>query len=229
MRFLFFLILTIKVVTLSSQILEISDKSLDAAIFTVNLMNRNYDSAIGSPYIKDEFVPAKINNGSVTQFVRFNCVDDEVEVKQGMTKVLLLDLAKNQKISLSDGSEKIYHIYKYKDKNKKAKVTFLELIKEDKQYRLYKKVRKKFIPKQNAEGYREATQAEFVRLNTIHFITDFQSKTDKLLAIPTKKKKFFSFFGKKKGELERFTKDEKLDYLKSEDLEEIIAFYFKQF
>lgn len=228
MKYFFLLVLSLKVITVSSQILEISDKSLDVAMFTVNLMNSNYDSAVGTPYINDDFLPAKINNGKVTQLIRFNCTDDQIEVKQGKTKVLLLDLAKNQKVILTDGSNKIYHIYKYKDKNGKSKVTYLELINDDINYRLYKKERKKFVPKQNAEGYKEATLDEFIPLSDIYFITDFHSKSDKLLQIPTKKKKLFSFFKNKRKELERFNKDEKLDFTNSDDLIKTIDFYFSE-
>lgn len=228
MKYFFFLVLCLKAITISSQILEISDKSLDVAIFTVNLMNSNYDSSVGSPYINNDFLPAKINNGKVTQFVRFNCTDDQIEVKKGKTKVLLLDLVKNQKVTLTDGSDKIYHIYKYKDKKGKSKVTYLELINDNINYRLYKKERKKFVPKQNAEGYKEATLDEYVPLSAIYFITDFRSKSDQLLEIPDKKKKILSFFKDKRKELERFSKDEKLRFDNSDDLIKIIDFYFSE-
>lgn len=228
MKPFFLLLLFLQVTSLSSQILEISDKSLDAAVFTVNLMNRNYDSAIGTPYINDEFLPAKINNSTVTQLVRFNCTDDEVEVMQKNNKILLLDLEKNQKIALSDGSERVYHIYKFRDEKNKSQVTFLELIKEAKPYRLYKKERKRYIPNQNAEGYREATPEEFVSIRDIYFITDFISNNDGLLEIPVKKKNFFSFFGKYRKLLENFAKSQKLDYQDSKDLIEIVDFYFQK-
>lgn len=187
-----------------------------------------YNSPEGSPYLNEEFVPAKINNITDTQLVRFDAVLGNVEVMITASKVVTIDGTKPYTISLIDGSNKVYKILKYADVNGNANTSFFELLDSTLNYKLYLKENKKFFKKVKAQGYAEETPAQFKKVKSEFYVTDFKSQSEQLLYIPQKLKPFTEFFQEDSKSIKNFIKDNKLNIGDANDLVKIFKFHFEQ-
>ena len=58
--------------SLTAQIQNVQNQTLQDLQYYVNTNNPKYESAEGSRYLQDDFVPAKINGILKTQLLRFN-------------------------------------------------------------------------------------------------------------------------------------------------------------
>ncbi|MEL6305999.1 MAG: hypothetical protein AAFQ20_14590, partial [Bacteroidota bacterium] len=56
----------------------------------------------GSPYLNDEFVPARVEGLNSTQLVRFNAYEDNMEIRVDGNKVYKLPNPQNVKVTLLD-------------------------------------------------------------------------------------------------------------------------------
>lgn len=228
MKAILFACLILISLNVSAQIVSVRDNTIDVETLFLGEVNKNeYNSADGSPYISNTFVPAKINDLKKTQFIRFNVVDQIVEVKTKENKAVMLDLTHDYQIKMLDGSNKQYATATYYLKGKSRK-SFFEIVKQTESYILYKQERRKFIKEQKAEGYQDKTPARFVDVNPMYFVSDFKKESGHLLELPAKKKKFTSFFGSRSKAMGQFIKKEKLNSTKEEDLIAIFDFYFQQ-
>jgi len=203
----------------------VKDNTIDVGLFVPGVNENKYDNVAGSPYLNKDFIPAKVNDIKKTQFVRFNPVDHDVEVKT--TKgILRIDITKKYTISLLDGSHKIYETSSYVDEDGVTINTFFERVDGIDSQQLYKRERKKFVQGKKVEGYSDAKPASFKPLSDIYFITNYKTEQENLLEIPRKKKKFYAFFGNSAKIVTQFIKKEKLDFSKEADLVKIFNYYF---
>lgn len=230
MRIILFYVLTIlptiswaqqEVIRIRGSILEIGiliDDGLDISKYT------NID---GSPYINPEFIPAKINDIEKTQFIRFNVVDNSVEVQTKVDKIGILNLKNDCKIELLDGSNKRYRTAWYDNEGKRTR-SFFEVIIDGEGYSLYRQERKKYLEEQEAEAFKDKLPRRFVDQAPLFFVTDFNTDSSDLLELSKKKKKFIAIFGKKGKTLEKYIKQERLDYKEKDDLVRIMNFVFSE-
>ncbi|MGB5387050.1 MAG: hypothetical protein WBN20_09725 [Eudoraea sp.] len=187
-----------------------------------------YNSPEGSPYLNEEFVPAKINNIADTQLVRFDAVLGNVEVMITESKVVTIENSKPYTISLMDGSNKVYKTLKYADLNGNENNSFFELLDSTLIYKLYLKENKRFFKKVKAQGYAEEKPAQFKKVKSEFYVTDFKSQSERLLYIPQKLKPFTEFFQEDSKSIKNFIKDNKLNIGDANDLVKIFKFHFEQ-
>lgn len=187
-----------------------------------------YNSPEGSPYLNEEFVPAKINNITDTQLVRFDAVLGNVEVMITKSKVVTIENSKLYTISLMDGSNKVYKTLKYADANGNENTSFFELLDSTLIYKLYLKENKRFFKKVKAQGYAEEKPAQFKKVKSEFYVTDFKSQSERLLYIPQKLKPFTEFFQEDSKSIKNFIKDNKLNIGDANDLVKIFKFHFEQ-
>lgn len=224
MKLILFLCLVLHIYTVSAQTTEVTGGKLEIAVFTPNFDSSD-GNAEGSPYTKEEFIPAKLDYLDKTQFIRFNVVDDIIELRSKAGTSLMLDLRKDFKIELLDGSDASYLVGEYA-KEGVANRSFFEIVLQTESFSIFKKERKKYIKKEKAEAFKEAKPAQFIDVADLFYITDFKSNSKVLLEFPKKKKKFIAFFEKKGKAVEKFMKQENLDFKKQDDLIEIMNFVF---
>ncbi len=212
---------------LSAQITEISDKPLDVAVYLVNLNNPKYDRIEGSPYLYPGFSPAKINGSKETKFVRFNAVDNNIEVRQSEAKVILLSKTDQYNIALLDGSAKEYQTLAYTDEKNEPESTFFELIHKGEDYNLYLKERIKLIRGvKQAQAYSDQKPDRFQKVEDHFYVSNFKSSSSELLLIPSKKKEFYRLFETRLNEMQKYIKKEKLSIDQVKDLIAILDHYW---
>lgn len=210
----------------SAQITEISDKPLDVAIYLVNLNNPKYEKIEGSPYLNPGFSPAKINGSKETKFVRFNPVDNNIEIRQSEDKVIILSNSDQYNIILLDGSAKEYQTLLYIDDKNDSVSTFFELINKGGDYNLYLKERIKLIRGvKGAQGYSDSKPDRFLKVDDHFYVSHFGSFSKGLRLVPTKKKEFYKLFETHSNEMEKYIKKEKLAIDQVNDLMAILDHY----
>ncbi|MGY8915390.1 MAG: hypothetical protein ACKVJF_09975, partial [Flavobacteriales bacterium] len=178
--------------TVSAQIELRGD--LGDVYYTKDLYKTKYNSPAGSPYLNENFIPAKINDINETKLVRFDAFEDRVEVMVDENKVVILPDTQTFTISLLDGSDKIFETKSYQDEKGNLKTSFFELIAKQENYRLYLKEKIEFTKAVKAQGYQESQPAMFKKQKETYFITDFNGQTDQLLKIPYKSRSFLLLF-----------------------------------
>ena len=182
-----------------------------------------YNTVEGTPYINPEFISAKINDIEETQFIRFNIADNNIEVKTDGGKIALLNMEKDCIIQLLDGTERLYAAAFYYHEEVKTK-SFFEVVKESENYSLYKKERKKYKEKEEAEGYKDPKPPKFVDQVPLFFYRGHNSNATHLVRLPKKKKKFIDLLTSDGKSLEKYIKQEKLNFKKKNDIIKIMDF-----
>jgi len=192
-----------------------------------DLYKTKYNSSKGSPYLNEEFTPAKINDIEETKLVRFDAVEQNVEVMISGNKVVALDNSKSYIISLLDDSKKVYETLKYIDAKGNVNTSFFELLDSTINYKIYLKEKKKFFKKVKTKGYGDAEPAQFKKIKSEFYVTDFKNQSDQLLTIPQKFKSFTEFFQDDSNSIKKFVKENKLKIGNPNDLVKIFKYYFK--
>lgn len=194
--------------------------------YSKNLYQTEYSSLEGSPYLNDNFTPAKINNITETKLVRFDAFQDRVEIMVDDDRVVILPENSKYTISLLDGSKKIYETINLSNDKGNPKYSFFELIANKEHYRLYLKEKTAFYKAVKAQGYQQATPPMFKKQNSTFYITDFLGSSDRLVEIPKKGKKFLKLFPDQSKSIKKFVNDNKLNIDNADDLLKIFEFYF---
>lgn len=194
--------------------------------YSKNLYQTEYGSPEGSPYLNEDFTPAKINNINETKFVRFDAFQDRVEILVDENRVVILPENSKYTISLLDGSEKVYETINHSNDKGNPKYSFFELIANKEHFRLYLKEKIGYSKAEKAQGYQEATPPMFKKQNSTFYITDFLGYSDKLVEIPKKNKNFLKLFQEQSKSIKKFVNDNKLKIDNSDDLLKIFEFYF---
>lgn len=231
MREWIFLLAVFTIAIAEAQIVQnAGTESLYELTFYVKSNNTLYDDeAKGSRYLNEKFVPAKINAVKETQLVRFNVVENTIEIKGENDAILTLSKSYAYSIALLDGSNTTYETHSYITQDGKKEVSFFEKIYTTELYALYLKERIIYNPGKKAKSsYEQDTPGKFLKGNTIFYVADLTSKKEGLLTIPKKKKNLSSIFFDQTKSVEKFIKKEKLKLDKKEDLIEIMNFYFNE-
>ena len=84
-----------------------------------------YNEVVGSPYLYEEFVPAKVNDIDMTLF---NLYEDSIEFKGEDGKVYTMPKSNEYIIKLLNGSNKIFETHGFKDAEGEIGYTFFEKV-----------------------------------------------------------------------------------------------------
>jgi len=214
------------VLGLTTQAQQELRNSLGDVYYDSNLYNTKYNAQEGTPYLNEVFTPAKIDNISETKLVRFDAVEGRVEILVNDKKVLILDDAESHLITLLDGSNKQYETKKYLTEKGIPKTSFFELVAKNENYTLYLLERIKFYKAVKAQGYGAPKPAMFKYAKKVYYLTDFKTKSDQLLNIPSKVKNFVALFPGHSKSVKLFIKENTLKIDNEKDLLRIFDFYF---
>lgn len=205
---------------------QIRDELGNGNFYEPNLYKSNYGSNIGSPYLNEEFLPAKVNDYKNPELVRFNAIEGTVEVLISENKVIVLDNSIPYAITLLD-NKKQYFIKKFIDSKENLNSSYFELIDSVNYHKIYLKENKVFQKKVKAQGYADEEPAKFKKSKDEVFISNFNGQTSNLLKLPETTNKFVKVFDPDSKMIKQFIKDEKLDVSQSKDVVKILKFYYK--
>ncbi len=221
--FQFAFLLIFPLFSLSQEVLEIKGNIVEFGIFT-EVQSDDISNIDGTPYLNNEFAPAKINNLKKTQFIRYNSLNHIFEVKTSQDKTIMLDLEYDYKIKLLDGSNKVYHSAWYYAAGSKIK-SFFEVLKETPEYVLYRQEQKKYVKAQEESSYQKKLPARIVNKEPRYFISNFKNKSSTIIELPKKRKAFLNIFEKYKHKVDLYLNKNKLNYKKEAELMAFIDFY----
>lgn len=179
-----------------------------------------YINVKGSPYLTEFFVPATVYPDDDLFFVKYNAVDDEIEVKLSATKTIILDNSFKKYIIVFKESGETFTTLDDAVNNKPA--YFIDVKKTD-NVSLYKKKTKDFIQATKAtDNYSKDKPAHFSKLEEVFYIQLTPEGPAKLIS--KKKKSFLAMFKNNQNDIKNFIGDNKIKLTKEEDLIELISF-----
>lgn len=194
--------------------------------YTPDLYQKEYKEAEGSPYLNEEFKPARINNIEEIKLVRFDALNDQVEIMVKNNSLMILDDSQPYTISMLDGSKKLYKTKSYLYDKGENKTSFFELIYENDEFELYKKERIRFYKEKEAQPYQESQPANFKKDPNTFYINNFAGNNNILIQLSNKTNRFIEIFPEDSAEMKRYIKEEKLDLDQTDDLIQIFRYYF---
>jgi len=196
--------------------------------YTPDFYKTEYQEAEGTPYLDEQFKPARINDIKETQLVRFDAVKDQVELMAGGNSVMILDEAEPCVISMLDGSEFRYRTKSYFDGNGVVKKSFFRLIYDGDDFELYLKESKKFYKEVKPQAYQEGSPAQFRMESVVFYVNDFRGDKTVLIELPDRLNKFVDLFPDVSREMKEFIKGQRLDLDQGQDLVAIFHHYYEK-
>ncbi|AEH00686.1 hypothetical protein [Lacinutrix sp. 5H-3-7-4] len=180
------------------------------------LINVNYD---GNPYLYDSFIIGKINPIAGVFPIRYQIVDDIMQVQTSKDSVLLIDKKNtNYKININN---KIFQSYQYNND-----YFYFNVLTNNKKYNLLKRSYKKFIAeKKPVNSYSTSKKAYFTETKTEYFL--YLNDEKKIVELPTKERKLLKLFPHLKEKIKSFIDNKKIDITNNNDLIKLINFIDK--
>ncbi|NAS11173.1 hypothetical protein [Poritiphilus flavus] len=211
---------------LNAQINRPRNDSFNELLFFVGTNTIKYDETEGSPYLYEDFLPAQINNIKETKMVRFNAVENVIEVKQG-ENILGLTMSKAYSVKLRDGSERIFEIHPVETENGKQEKVFLEKVFSNDKFMLYMKENIRYVEAKPAKSsYDQPIPAKFVKNKNSFYLIEQDSEGQKLVLLPKKKKTLIKTFGDKGKTIDKKIKKEGLKLNEKNDMVTILSYYY---
>jgi len=174
----------------------------------------------GNVYVNDDFSPARLSNNKTIYSANYNAFQDQIVINADGKKFVVAKSFENAITFLN--SKKVYQAFKYEDGGKEKAGFFVNLA-SGKEISVLRKERIKFYEEKEAHsGYDSYIPPVFKRENDKLFI-GFKDHSAK--EIPRKKKDIFKLFKDKEKEIEKYTKDQKLNPKKENDLIKIVLYY----
>lgn len=193
----------------------------DNAIFNIIVSQKGgkqtltYDDVQGTPYLTKTEEPARISNVKELTPVKYNSYKDEFEFQQNGKNYVLPKLDTYSQIEIIDPKIR----FDYISGEGELSGYFVNLV--DGEYKLYKKIRTKFIdlvPSPNS--YIPERPAKFHLLDPYYTI----KVGNELVKITKDFDDFYSKSGSKKAAIKSFVKQNKIKYNKEEDLIKLVNF-----
>ncbi len=182
-------------------------------------------STIGSPYVNEEFVAAKVsNNDNLVLLVRYNAIEDQIEVKNDDEKIFAFNRSlKDVQLKLV-GEKKIYQLFDYLEKNSGYEVSgyFIHIGNPENTIKFLKKEIVEFQKEQPAtSGYDQSKPAQYKRKSD-----DYYAKIgdDKPVKLSSNKKDFVELFPKHKDKILDYIKSEKIKLNNDDDFTKLSIF-----
>jgi hypothetical protein len=195
--------------------------------FNRAVMAPTYNEVIGSPYLYEEFVPAKVNEIEMTHFIRFNVFDNNIEFKGDDGLVYSMTKPNDYSIKLMDGSNKVYETHDYDDGKKTIGNTFFERIYMNGKFSLFFKEMIEYIPVKIAKNSFETNRpAKFINTKGEYYLLDFDTDEKVLIKLPNKEKQILKLFNDHATAVKNHIKKEGLRIDNKNDLIRILDYYF---
>ncbi|MFY0631853.1 MAG: hypothetical protein JXR05_15930 [Flavobacteriaceae bacterium] len=177
-----------------------------------------YESVLGSPYIYDAMLPAKVNAFKDIVGARYDAFKDLITIQISKTKNFYLEKKIGNKIRFVKTNEEYQVFY-----GEKEKASFFKVVSASEKFSLLVKQHVKLTggekPKSTYDEYRAPA---FKRAKDKMYLSLDNSNAMK---VPTNKKKFYKLFLSNGKAVKAFVKKNKLDIKKQKDLIKIMNFY----
>lgn len=175
---------------------------------------------VGSIFINEDFLPAKLSDSQEHYLLRYNAYQDEMEVEKNDN---IFHLSKNLNYSITfEGTNKTYQVYTYSEKNEIVPGFFVVLYNGEKISLLLKEKIKFYDEVKAKTGYDKYKPPTLKRVNDGFYIGYKNSSTKEF---PSRKKDILNIFASKAGQIESYAKKNKLDFKNKEDLIQIFRYY----
>jgi len=175
---------------------------------------------VGSIYINEDFLPAKLSDSKDNYLIRYNAYQDEMEVQKNGN---IHHLSKNLNYSINfEGINKTYKVFNYSKKNETVSGFFVVLYKGEKLSLLLKEEIKFYEEVKAKTGYDKYIPPTLKRENDEFYIG---YKNNSAKELPRKKKEILNLFASKSDEIESFVKENKLGFKNEGDLTKIFIYY----
>ena len=175
---------------------------------------------VGSSYIDKTFHSAKISVDGTIYSIRFDAYRDEMEIEKDNHKFYWRKAFNYTATFL--GTNKVYQVYNYEDKDQVRTGFFVVLFNGDK-VSLLMKERIKFFEEVIAKsGYDKYQPPTLKRVKDELYIGYKNNETKEL---PKKKNEILKLFSNKSKNVESFAKENKLGFKNKKDLIKIFAYY----
>jgi hypothetical protein len=175
---------------------------------------------VGSSYIEEDFLPAKITNNDKVFSIRYNVYQDEMEMEKDGAPYYL---PKSFGYTVSFiNSNKLYQVYSLNSNEKVEPSFFLVLSVGDKITLLAKeriRLNDAVKPKSGYDKYKPPTLEQIKNKFYIGYANYSTAE------LPSKKKEFLKLFSSDSSTIEKFVKENKLGIKKQEDLIKIFDYY----
>lgn len=193
---------------------------LDEKARSFGLNQAEYDAVIDQAYANPTFTLSQVYLSDrpmeKNTMARYNAFEDEIEIKKNIEDNQFSALSKDPNISIKIGLE-TYVLVPLRGSNSDG--GYFNVLYKGKNYDLYKKVTAKFNePKAAETSYAKDRKPSFSK-NTTYFMVENGS----FYELPSGKSKMMNVFSKKKDEINKFVKQNKLDVRKDKDLAKIVA------
>ncbi|MFY0631854.1 MAG: hypothetical protein JXR05_15935 [Flavobacteriaceae bacterium] len=177
-----------------------------------------YESVLGSPYVYDAMLPAKVNNFKDIVAARYDAYKDLITVQISKTKNFYLEKRLGNKIRFVKTNEEYRVFY-----GEKEKASFFKVVKTSEKFSLLVKQHIKLTGGQKPKStYDEYKAPAFKRAKDKLYLS---LDNENAVKAPTNKKKFYKLFSSNGKAVKAFVKKNKLDIKKQKDLLKIMSFY----
>lgn len=196
-------------------------------IYLIHEVDQGEKRILGSPYIVETFLPAKVS-GDINKIfkARYNAIIDEIEVETegGTIQAINKNIPGIVVIFLNDN--KTYKgITYFNNDNNAVNGYLIPITNENDKVKLYLKEKKVFIDRKPAKtGYEVSQQAKFDRVDDSYYIV-INNEIAKPLS--KNKKEIASLFQNHEKEILKYISSERLNVKKKEDLIKLFAFINK--
>lgn len=196
-----------------------SDQMLKNSV-TITSFDYGDKGLVGSSYINDAFLPAKLSDNNETYFLRYNAYKDEMEGKKNNNFYRLI---KKLDYTISfKAIDKTYKVLNYEDDNKNILGFFVVLFNGDK-ISLLAKERIKFFEEVKAKtGYDKYQPPTLKQLKDKLYISYNNKEASEL---PDRKNDILNLFSSKAVEVEKYAKKNKLKLKSTDDLIQLFKYY----
>ena len=226
MKFINFIAFTLILGGYAATAQELRNK-FGEAYYTADLYKKDNPLVEGTPYLDEQFKPAKINQLEETKLVRLDALNHQAEILVRDNSVMVLDDSRPFTIRFLDGSGKVYVNREYTDENGvKGKSVFLRYH-ETGEFALYEREEIRFYKEVKAQGYQDYQPPQYRKERSTFYLLNKNEKDSLLVALPSRAKKFAESFPEGSKDLKNFIKEERLDPGEAQDLVRVLTYYFK--
>lgn len=188
---------------------------------TIKSFNLQSENLVGTSYIIDDFLPAKLIDGEEIYLMRYDAYKDVFEVNRDGEIFYYLPKTFDYPITFVD-DKKVYQVYLLPN-NKTTASGFFVVLNTGKKVNLLLKEKINFEEEVKAKSELDKYKPPTLKRETDTFFIGFKDNTS--IELPRRKKDFFKIFSNKSNEVESFVKKQKLNFKKKEDLIQIFTYY----
>ncbi|WP_460220004.1 hypothetical protein [Psychroserpens sp. MEBiC05023] len=218
---LFIVLLLASAVSFAQDLVQTQTLTTGNMSFT---FDRSDKTIQGTPYIIDEFTPARVSADQNKIFnLRYNAVSDQMEVQSDKNTIQAINRNIEGVTITFLKDNKTYQSLNYINEDGIAeRGYFIHVNSPDSKINLLLKESKKFIERQPAKSsYQDTKPARFKKVDDVYYII-IKNNTAQIL--PEKKKDILKLFPENSSKIAAFMKSEKIKPSKKEDLIKLVNF-----